>query len=290
MSLKSHENVVLSLAGRPLTPPSLTTEAHQLAESNLATAQANYTVEPNLENTIWYGRRLAYLFRYTEAITVFSAGLMRFPRAHELLRHRGHRYISTRQFDKAATDLEHATALAAAQPVQVEADGIPNQKNQPTSNSHFNIWYHLGLAYYLLGQWQTAVSAYQTCLQYADNPDSLTATVDWLYMTHRRLGNEAEAQKLLNLISEDMDLVESPVYHNRLLMYKGLRTPESLLHRQEETPESTDIALATQGYGVGNWYLYNGEPKAAKAIFERVLQSRNWSAFGYIAAEVELNK
>jgi tetratricopeptide (TPR) repeat protein len=185
-------------------------------------------------------------------------------------------------------DLERAAALAAGQRVTLEPDGIPNQLNRPLSNSHFNIWYHLGLAYYLLGRWEAAVAAYQTCLSYCDNPDSLTATVDWLYMTYRRLGDEAAAQKLLELIDEEMVLVESPVYYNRLMMYKGQRTAESLLNPQAETAEDTDIAIATQGYGVGNWYLYHGDVQAAKEIFSRVLQSQNWSAFGHIAAEVDM--
>jgi tetratricopeptide (TPR) repeat protein len=290
MTLKDKEcsEVVLSLFGEPLRLPLLSDEARGLAEGNLAMARGNYEADPNLENTIWFGRRLAYLFQFEQAFAVYTDGIRQFPQAHQLCRHRGHRYISTRQFEQAVADLERAAALAAGQRVTLEPDGIPNQLNRPLSNSHFNIWYHLGLAYYLLGRWEAAVAAYQTCLSYCDNPDSLTATVDWLYMTYRRLGDEAAAQKLLELIDEEMVLVESPVYYNRLMMYKGQRTAESLLNPQAETAEDTDIAIATQGYGVGNWYLYHGDVQAAKEIFSRVLQSQNWSAFGYIAAEVDM--
>jgi hypothetical protein len=70
-------------------------------------------------------------------------------------------------------------------------------------------------------------------------------------------------------------------------MYKGLLEPAVLLP-DPATSESDDMTLATQGYGVGNWYLANGDREQAQAIFERVLQTRNWAAFGYIAAEVEL--
>ena len=48
------------------------------------------------------------------------------------------------------------------------------------------------------------------------------------------------------------------------------------------------LDLATQGYGVGNWYLYNGEEDEARRIFEHVLSGDYWAAFGYIAAEAEL--
>jgi tetratricopeptide (TPR) repeat protein len=285
-----NETVVLSLFGQPLVPPPLSDAARKLAENNLATARENYEADSNLENTIWYGRRLAYLFQFEKALAVYTDGIARFPQAHQLYRHRGHRYISTRQLERAVTDLARAAELAADQPVTVEPDGIPNKLNRPLSNSHFNIWYHLGLAYYLLGQWQSAVGAYQTCLQYCDNPDLLTATVDWLYMTYRRLGDEAAARELLALIDDEMVLVESPVYYNRLMMYKGRQTAESLLNPVGETAEDRDIAIATQGYGVGNWYLYHGDTRAALEVFAQVLQSQNWSAFGYIAAEVEIRR
>ena len=76
------------------------------------------------------------------------------------------------------------------------------------------------------------------------------------------------------------------MYHRRLMMYKGERTPESLLAAEEGDDRS--LNLATQGYGVGNWYLYNDHPEEAKAIFEEVRQGDYWAAFGFIAAEAEL--
>lgn len=281
-------DVVMSLFGRPLPPPPLAAAGKQTALHNLEIAQANFTADPNLENTIWLGRRLAYLYRFQEAFAVYTEGIGRFPQAHQLYRHRGHRYISTRQFQKALADFNQAAELAADQPVEVEPDGIPNARNQPTSNTHFNIWYHLGLAHYLVGAFKQAAEAYEACLTYCDNDDSLVATLDWLYMTYRRLGEETAAEALLAQVSEEMDISESTSYHQRLLMYKGLRSPDSLLRPQEATPEETALTLATQGYGVGNWYFYNGDKAQAKTIFQQVLNTSQWSAFGYIAAEVEL--
>ena len=277
-----------SLLGKELPIPPVSAATAARLQDNLATAEAHFGADPTLENTVWYGRRLAYLFRYDEALQVFSDGLSRFPDSHELRRHRGHRYISTRQFDKAIADFEAAAALAADRPVTVEPDGTPNRLNQPVSNSHFNIWYHLGLSYYLTGQFARAIDSYHTCMTYSDNDDSIMATSDWLYMSLRRLNRPDEAAAVLDPIHSGMTIVESPAYLNRLLMYKGERTPESLLQLEEETPESTAIAVATQGYGVGNWYLYNGDEARAKEIFNMVLATPQWSAFGYIAAEVDM--
>lgn len=277
-----------SLLGKPLTPPTLPPAYQQKVTQNLADAQTNFAENPNLDNTIWLGRRLAYLFHLQEAIDVFTEGLTRFPNAHELYRHRGHRYISTRQFTKAIADFEQAATLAKGRPVKVEPDGIPNRLNQPTSTSHFNIWYHLGLAYYLTQQFAKAADAYQTCLTFSDNPDSLCATTDWFYMTRRRLEQTEAAAALLEPITEEMMLIESQAYHKRLLMYQGKLAPESLLSLTSSDAQGADLDLATQGYGVGNYYFCNGDRQKAKTIFTRVLQTRNWTAFGYIAAEVDM--
>ena len=85
-----------------------------------------------------------------------------------------------------------------------------------------------------------------------------------------------------------MALIESHAYHKRLLMYQGKITPDSLLSSTGADSAAADLDLATQGYGVGNYYFYNGDTQKAQAIFERVLQTRNWTAFGYIAAEVDM--
>ena len=69
------------------------------------------------DNIIMYGRRLAYLWRYHEAIEVYSKGIAKFPENAMLYRHRGHRFISTRQYDKAVTDLTKASGIISVLPI-----------------------------------------------------------------------------------------------------------------------------------------------------------------------------
>ena len=64
--------------------------------------------ENNAEALIWYGRRAAYLGYYKEAIKLFSIGIENYPNDARFYRHRGHRYISTRQYDNAISDFEKA--------------------------------------------------------------------------------------------------------------------------------------------------------------------------------------
>src|SRR5262249_55405774 len=103
-------------------------------------------------------------------------------------------------------------------------------------------------------------------------------------MTLRRLGKKDEAARILEPIHAGLDVLDNTTYFNRLLLYKGLKKAEDVLD-----PATDDgIQLATQGYGVANWYLYNGQPAKAKQLFERVVSGAQWPAFGFIAAEAEL--
>jgi tetratricopeptide (TPR) repeat protein len=212
-----------------------------------------------------------------------------------MYRHRGHRHITVREFDRAIADLEHAARLVEGRPDEMEPDGMPNRHDLPTSTLQTNIWYHLGLAYYLKGDFERALHAYQRCLALAaDLPvadpgaksdDMYVATADWLYMTLRRLGRDAEAAAVLEPISSGMRILENDAYHRRLLMYKGELAPEALLGDDGDA-----LQVATQGYGVGSWYLYNGQPERAREVFEHVVGLGNWPAFGHIAAEAELRR
>lgn len=254
-------------------------------EANLADAQAELAANPDSPDAlIWVGRRQAYLWQYQDAIDTFTQGVERFPEDPRFYRHRGHRYVTVRNLDAAIADFEKAAELFAGQPDEVEPDGAPNAQNIPRSTLQFNVWYHLGLAHYLKGDFESALPAYQECMLVSDNDDSIVATADWYWMTLMRMGRTEEAAELLEIIDADMDIIENDSYLRRMLMYKGQATPESLL----DTSTADDLTIATQGYGVGNWYLVNGDTDMARQIFERVVQGRSWSAFGYIAAEADL--
>jgi tetratricopeptide (TPR) repeat protein len=276
-----------SLLGEPLYPPRPTGRARVVRERELAEARAGFARRPRDEEAvIWVGRRTAYLGRYREAIAVYTYGLAHHTDSHKLHRHRGHRYITLRLLDPAIDDLERATHLIRDLPDEIEPDGLPNARNLPRSTSHSNIWYHLGLAYYLKGDHDNAARCYIKCLEFSDNHDMLVATSYWLYTTLRRLGRTEEAEQLIRPIDEGMDIIENHAYYDLLLMNKGQRDPSELLRRALRGPDAID--LATLGYGLGTWHLYNDRPERAREIFRRVVRGAQWAAFGHIAAEAEL--
>ena len=235
---------------------------------------------------IWYGRRTAYLGRYRDAVAIYSGGLKLHPGSPELYRHRGHRYITLRKFDEAVWDLEQAARLIEGKADVVEQDGLPNARNQPTSTLHSNIWYHLGLAYFVQADYESAKRCYLECRKVSRNPDMLCATTHWLYMTLRRLGEDDEARATLEPIRAEMDVIENTAYHRLLLMYKGEIDPDRLL--AEVRGDNGTIETASTGFGVANWLLVEGDRDSANALMEDLASGAQWAAFGSIAAEADV--
>lgn len=233
---------------------------------------------------IWYGRRAGYLGKYNDAIAIFTEGISKHPEDARMYRHRGHRYISTRQYEKAIADFEEAVALIQGKEDQVEPDGLPNDKGIPISSLHGNIWYHLALAHYLQHDWEAAESAYESRYETHQNDDNLVSATHWYYMTLRRMGREEEAEALLEPITPELDIIENFVYLNTCLFYKGLMNEEALLATGGEDYPG-DVTL----YALGNWYLYEKQDTTtAKTYWERVVQEGNKASFAYLAAESEL--
>ncbi len=278
----------VSLLGDSLfTKIDSTSQSNQI--KNLQKAEKLYMEDPSLDNLIWIGRREAYLSRYDLAIRTFTKAINEFPKAFEPLRHRGHRYVSIRKFDDAIKDFENAANLMEGTEIIVEQDGVPNKLNIPLSNVQFNVWYHLGLAHYLKGEWEQALQAYQKCMEVSINDDLKIATLDWYYMTLQKLGRQEEAKNLLIQVDSKMKIIENDAYFKRLLMYKGELSPEKLLNVDSQSDDQK-LQYVTQGYGLGNYYLVKGDSSMAKSIFQNVINTGYWSAFGYIASEMELAK
>jgi tetratricopeptide (TPR) repeat protein len=255
-------------------------------QSKLDSAKTAYATHPDsAEAKIWYGRRLAYLDNYHDAIEIYSEGIEQFPKDARFYRHRGHRYITTRQFYKAVSDLKKATELIKNIEDSVEPDGLPNEQNKPRSTLHTNIWYHLGLAQYLNGDFEQSVDAFQKCLDASPNDDMIVASTYWLYMSIRRAGMDLQAGNILEPITEGMNIIENDTYHKLLMVFKG-NFEEKVLLNDSDTP----LNDATIGYGLGNWHYINGRQGRAQDLFRKVYEGDRWNAFGYIAAETDLNR
>jgi len=268
-----------SFLGQPLYPPRPADGALEKYEA----AKTRWEEAPDdADAIIWYGRRAAYVGRYQEAIRIFSDGIERHPDDARLYRHRGHRYISTRQLENAIADFEHAAWLIEGKEDEVEPDGMPNARGIPVSTLHSNIWYHLGLAYYVSGDYERAEQAYAQRAASSPNNDAMVSTAHWRYMTLRRLDRDEEALAVLEAITTDMEIIENSAYHQLCLLYKGELEEANLI---EENSSSANAAVA---YGVANWHLANGDAERGVSMFQEIVAGDGWAAFGYIAAEADL--
>lgn len=276
-----------SLLGDTLWRPALPEETRVRLQANLDSAEAALAAAPDDPDAlIWVGRRQAYLGRYRDAIATFTRGVERFPEDARFLRHRGHRYLTVRALDAAIADLTRAGELESGRPDAIEPDGAPNAAGIPLSTTQFNIWYHLGLAHFLKGDWEAARQAYHNCLAVSTNPDLQVATAYWRYLTLRRLERNAEANAAIAFAADTITLLENDGYLALIRLFRGDVDVAAVL---PPTPEGAmDVANSTAAFGVGMWHRLNGREAEATALFRRIVAGGQWAAFGSLAAEAEL--
>jgi len=219
------------------------------------------------------GLALEDLRRFSEAVDIYSYCLSQDPENVLMLRRRGHRYINLRRLTEAVTDLEKAASLHEFE--KVENLGY-------LDNLNWAIWYYLGLAYHLQGDFDKAFTAFQNSYTYSADNTSLLASTNWVHNILRRLNRIKEAQNILEPIKEDMGFAGN--YYKNILLYKGLRTETEIF----DEANAQLFELATVGYGVANWRLVNGDQEGAYRLFRKIVAGESWEANGFMAAEAEL--
>jgi tetratricopeptide (TPR) repeat protein len=254
--------------------------------AQLNAARAAWERHPtNVDSIIWFGRRIGYTGAFDDAVALYTIGLRYHPDEPRLLRHRGHRFVSLRQFDRAIADLERARAVVAGKPDEVEPDGQPNARGIPTSTLHSNIRYHLALAHFVSGDFAKALPIWAEDARVAPNVDQRVAATYWWVLTLAHLGRHDGARVALNAVRADWDVIENGSYHRALLWMKGELEESALI------PEgSTTLERQTIGNGIGQWHAANGRLPAARVAWERVLATGPSASFGFIAAEQALKR
>jgi tetratricopeptide (TPR) repeat protein len=278
----------ISLLGDTLRAPELPAVTRAAYEARLDSARRAAEANPDDPDAlIWLGRRTAYLGRYREAIAIFTRGTERWPTDARFLRHRGHRWITVREFDRAVDDLTHAARLVEGRSDEIEPDGLPNARNVPTSTLQTNIYYHLGLAHYLRGEPAAARRAFDACLARSRNPDMAIATLYWLYLTAVRAGDENGAAAAAAPVARELEIIENRSYHRLMLVFTGVLPVDSV-----EGAEGLDGA--TVHFGLGAWMLERSRDDtggwrfAMRHLLAARANPQQWPAFGYIAAEAAL--
>lgn len=243
-------------------------EYRSLPDSDAITqAKAAVTAEPkNIAKIIELGVAQSGARQFREAIATFTRGLAIEPNNALLLRWRGHRYLSVREFDKAYADLSRGSTI---------------------DPSIYGNWYHLGIVQFVRGDFAAAASSFTKAQPIAPDPGELAGSTDWLWMSLSRAGRAAEAKAMLDRKPESRMAPIDNAYTRRLKLYRGEIGPDAVI----TAADTDDVQVATLAFGLGNWYLIQGDKAKARAAFERSVKTTGgWPGFGFIMSEVELKR
>jgi tetratricopeptide (TPR) repeat protein len=207
-----------------------------------------------------------------EAVETLTRAIAVSPQNADLYTERGHRYLPLREFAKARADLDHAASI--------------NPKNMAT-------YYHLGLAHYFLNEFAEASDAFAHAVATAPNTDERINSTNWLYAALRRAGKTAEAEKALLAVPPEMtnEAPHTKFYLNLVRFFQGKMTEAEALPAEppaSNTDQEVELPFDTVAYGIGNWYLYNGNPAKAQEYFRRVQKGHVWVTWGFIGSELEV--
>jgi tetratricopeptide (TPR) repeat protein len=275
-----------SFTGAALVADPMPDDVRRERERQLDEARAAAEAAPDDPDALlWLGRRTAYLGRYRESIAIFTTGVERFPDDARFLRHRGHRWLTTRHVDEAIGDLERAAALEEGRPDVIEPDGQPNAAGLATSTLQGNVWYHLALARYVAGDFDGAADGWRRSLGLARTDDMRMACTYWYWLALRRADMPAAAAALLAAADLDAPIVENFAYRDLLLLFRGTTSREQIAARIEA---AEDVERATLRYGAAWHDLLAGDRARGEAELEQTVAEGPWPAFGCLAAEADL--
>lgn len=203
--------------------------------------------------------------QFREAIATLTDGLKVAPNDVMLLRWRGHRYISVREFAKARADLSRGFAL---------------------DSTNYGILFHFGVLRFIEGDFAGAAEMFTRAQPRAPDGGERAGSTDWLWMSLSRAGRAADAAAMLARHPDSLPAPPNYAYVTRLKLYRGELTPATLFG----PADTADVQQATLNYGLGNWYMVRGDTASAKAAWERAVASGGWPGFGFIVSEAELRR
>jgi tetratricopeptide (TPR) repeat protein len=209
-------------------------------------------------------RALAGLRRHEDAVAACTEAVRLEPLNPEALRDRGHYYLNLGRVEPALADLIRAESL---------------------TKSDRGIYYHLGMAHYLKGDFVSAAAAFGACSKNSSDEGERIECQAWQYPSLRRAGRDEDARTLLGSITARSLAGHPGNYLDRLLLFTGARSEQEVADTM-----SVEGALSetTVGYSLGLWHLLQGRPAQARSYFQRVLATGYTTSWGYRAAASDM--
>ncbi len=203
--------------------------------------------------------------QFRQAIVTLTHGLTIAPDDAMLLRWRGHRYLSVREFAKARADLGRGFTI---------------------DSTNYGILFHFGVLRFIEGDFNAAAEMFARAQPRAPDGGERAGSTDWLWMSLARAGRLAEANAMLARRPDSLPAPPGYAYVTRLRLYRGELTPATLF----SPADTADVQVATLSYGLGNWYMARGDTAQARTTWQRAVSSGGWPGFGFIVSEAELKR
>ncbi len=209
-------------------------------------------------------RTLARLTKHTEAVAACSEAIRLDPKNWEAIRDRGHYLINLNRLGAALENMQEASVM---------------------KQGDYQIDYHLGLAYFITGNYASAVPVWQACVKDAPEPANKVACYAWLYPSLRKVGRDAEAAAALDAA---LALGAKPdvAYMNRLMLFKGTLSEAEAAKQME----ANALQQATVGFSIGLWHELSGRLEKAREYYQKATASDARTAFGHVAATNALQR
>ena len=207
---------------------------------------------------------LCWQLRFREAIDALTQAVKLEPERMEAYRKRGPKYLDTLQFENALGDYMRCE----------QADGVSVMSR-----------YRIGMAHYLMGQYDAAISAFSKSLALAPQDDDMyIAALYWLVLSQLRAGKADAAQKTLQQhYRPDMYVGHHTAYEKAMRAAAGCARVEDVLAELDEEPD--DLQYAMTAYGLYVLLESGGKTEKAAALQEKLLaRSGFWLCFSFLAA------
>jgi hypothetical protein len=255
----------------------------------------------------------SYLGEHDAAIDVLTEGLQRHPTSPHLLRHRGEFLLTVMRLEEALEDFAAAEEVLGSMddeidfyrpqlvpemerlilgrkaellvtPTPVDETTLQHWRHAYKGSLKSSVAYHDALASYLLGDMARAAERFRATLAIAVCDDTRSAATHWLYLSLRRAGDDAAAAALLDGTPADLAVNERS-YADLLDLYRGRVSAQELQERIAVLPPRASV---TRAYGLGAWLVLEGHLARGVEVLRRLVTVGDRTAFGHLAATVDL--
>ena len=151
-------------------------------------------------------------------------------------------------------------------------------------------WYYRAVTNNLRGDYAAAIYDFRQALRFTQ-PLERYCIIDWLFTCYVEAGDKEGARKVLDEIEDDLPSPDMDYdYKQRVRLYKGLETPETLIDRDEirkHVPDPMDdlrLDITTLLFGQYVYYLYHDEQEKAGQVLLEILKDPYEGAFATVKA------